>query len=175
VKVIDLTQPIADVMSVYPGDPEVKVKVVHTYESHTWELRQLTMGSHTGTHVDAPSHMHPGAAALDDLPLERFFGKSRVVRIADPVWPEGRGLFFVESVGQDCFERIAALRPPFVGGELSEELERSLLGIGIVTYTGLQGLDQLPVGTDFMFYGFPLRIAGGDGSPVRAVAIIDDD
>lgn len=160
-------------MPVYPGDPEVKVKVAHTYESHTWELRQLTMGSHAGTHVDAPSHMHLGAATLDELPLERFFGASRVVRIEDPVWPEGRGLFFNGSVGLECFDRLAALQPPFVGGELTEDLERALLRIDIVTYTGLQGLDRLPGGTDFMFYGFPLRIVRGDGSPVRAVAVVE--
>lgn len=171
-KVIDLSQPIADGMPVYPGDPEVKVKVAQTYERDTWELRQLSLGSHTGTHVDAPSHMHPGAATLDELPLERFFGASQVVRIEDPIWPEHRGLFFAESVGLECFDRFAVLRPPFVGGELSEELERALLGIGIVTYTGLQGLERLPGGTDFMFYGFPLRIVCGDGSPVRAVAVV---
>ncbi|TBL79094.1 cyclase family protein [Paenibacillus thalictri] len=172
-RVIDLSLPIADGMPVYPGDPEVKVKIKHTYESHTWELRQLSLGSHTGTHVDAPSHMHPGAATLDELPLECFFGASQVVRTDDPAWPGGRGLFFAEAAGQDCFDRLALLRPPFVGGELSEELERSLLGIGILTYTGLQGLERLPSGTDFMFYGFPLRIASGDGSPVRAVAVVE--
>ena len=172
-KVIDLSSPISDGMQVYPGDPEVKVNIVHTYKSHTWELRQLSMGSHTGTHVDAPSHMHPVAATLDELPLERFCGPSRLVRLADSDWPEGRGLFFIEAVGSGYLDRLTALRPPFVGGDISEELERALLGIGIVTYTGLQGLERLPLGADFMFYGFPLRIAGGDGSPVRAVAIVE--
>lgn len=174
-RVIDLSLPIEDGMPVYPGDPEVKVKVAHTYERHNWELRQLSMGSHTGTHVDVPSHMHPGATTLDELPLERFFGASRVVRVEDSAWPEGRGLFFAEPVGLESFDRLAALRPSFVGGELSEELERALLGIGIVTYTGLQGLEHLPRGIDFMFYGFPLRIACGDGSPVRAVAVLEDE
>ncbi|MCM3628295.1 cyclase family protein [Paenibacillus glycanilyticus] len=174
-KVIDLSLPIADGMPVYPGDPVVKVKIAHTYETHTWELRQLSMGSHTGTHVDAPSHMHSGAATLDDLPLERFFGKSRVVRMNDSAWPEGRGLFFVESVGLEALDRLASLQPPFVGGELSDDLERALLSMDIVTYTKLQGLERLPAGTDFMFYGFPLRIACGDGSPVRAVAVVEAD
>ncbi|WP_336788582.1 cyclase family protein [Paenibacillus sp. MMO-177] len=174
-RVIDLSVPIADGMAVYPGDPEVKVKVAHTYERHTWQLRHLSMGSHTGTHVDAPSHMHAGAATLDELPVERFFGVSRLVRVGDSSWPEGRGLFFFESAGLECFHRLAALRPPFVGGELTEELERALLGINIVTYTGLQGLNRLPDDTDFKFYGFPLRIAGGDGSPVRAVAVIETE
>ncbi|WP_127586336.1 cyclase family protein [Paenibacillus koleovorans] len=173
-RVIDLSLPIEDGMSVYPGDPVVKVQVVHTYEQHTWELRQLSLGSHTGTHVDAPSHMHPGAATLDKLPLERFFGVSRLVKVADAAWPEGRGLFFANAVGLECYDRLAALRPPFVGGELSEELERALLGIDVITYTGLRGLERLPEGTDFQFYGFPLRLAGGDGSPVRAVAIIEE-
>lgn len=173
-KVIDLTLPIADGMAVYPGDPEVKVKVAHTYESHSWELRQLSLGSHTGTHVDAPSHMHPGAATLSELPLERFFGVARMVRMEDSVWPEDRGLFFAETVGIECFDRLVALRPRFVGGDLSEELERALLGVGIITYTGLNNMDLLPLGIDFMFYGFPLRIESGDGSPVRAVAMVGD-
>jgi Predicted metal-dependent hydrolase len=173
-KIFDLSVPIADGMPVYPGDPEVRVKVAHTYESHTWELRHLSMGSHSGTHMDVPSHMHAGAATLDELPLERFFGVSRLVRVEEELaWPNGRGLFFVESAGLECFKRLAALSPPFVGGELTEELERALLGINIITYTGLQGLERLPADTDFMFYGFPLRIAGGDGSPVRAVAVIE--
>ncbi|WP_254611184.1 cyclase family protein [Paenibacillus sp. JMULE4] len=59
-RVIDLSETIMDGMTVYPGDPEVKVEVVHTREEHTWELRQLTLGTHTGTHVDAFSHMHQG-------------------------------------------------------------------------------------------------------------------
>ena len=37
----------------------------------------------------------------------------------------------------------------------------------------LCNLDKL-FGKDFMFYGFPLRIRGGSGSPIRAVAIIDE-
>ncbi|WP_223836522.1 cyclase family protein [Paenibacillus oceani] len=49
-RVIDLSMSIADGMPVYPGDPEVKVKVAHTYESHNWELRRLSMGT-------IPEHM----------------------------------------------------------------------------------------------------------------------
>jgi kynurenine formamidase len=50
----------------------------------------------------------------------------------------------------------------------------ALLAIGIITYTGLQGLERLSGETDFMFYGFPVRIVGGDGSPVHAVAVVDE-
>lgn len=44
---------------------------------------------------------------------------------------------------------------------------------GITHYENLANLDQL-VGQRFTFAGFPLKIRGGTGSPVRAVAILDD-
>ncbi|WP_254611185.1 hypothetical protein [Paenibacillus sp. JMULE4] len=71
------------------------------------------------------------------------------------------------------FERIKQANPPFVGGNLTEAVERNLLAIGILTYTNLVNLELLPYGRSFMFYGFPLKIRHGDGSPVRAVAILD--
>jgi kynurenine formamidase len=43
---------------------------------------------------------------------------------------------------------------------------------GITHYENLCNLDQL-IGRRFTFFGFPLRIRGGTGSPVRAVAILD--
>jgi kynurenine formamidase len=44
---------------------------------------------------------------------------------------------------------------------------------GIHHYENLANLDQL-VGKRFTFVGFPLRIRGGTGSPVRAVAVLDE-
>ncbi|MBB6735231.1 cyclase family protein [Cohnella zeiphila] len=173
-RIVDLSMPIYDGMPVYPGDPEVTVEIAHTRDRYGWELRKLAMGTHAGTHVDAPSHMHEGAATLDELPLDAFFGLSQVV-CANDSWPRARGLFFAETAGEALFGRLKELAPPFVGGELTEELERLLLGAGIVTYTSLNGLDRLPRGVDFLFCGFPLRIREGDGSPVRAVAVFADD
>lgn len=44
---------------------------------------------------------------------------------------------------------------------------------GITHYENLANLDQV-VGKRFIFAGFPLRIRGGTGSPVRAVAILEN-
>lgn len=173
-RVIDLSEPIFHKMPVYPGDPEVKVEVIHSYEKHTWELRQLTLGTHTGTHVDAFSHMHKQGETIDEIPIERFFGTSQVVSLVSE-WPENKGLFFIEEIGIEWFERVHQSRPTFVGGKISEDLERALLANGIITYTNLVHLELLPLGVDFMFYGFPLHIKQGDGSPVRAVAILDQE
>ena len=52
--------------------------------------------------------------------------------------------------------------------------ERALLGHGVVTYTGLMNLDQIPRGLEFTFFGLPLKIRGGDGSPVRAIALLKE-
>lgn len=172
-KVIDLSVSIYPDMEVFPGDPEVKIEVIHTHEKETWELRKISMGSHTGTHVDAYSHMHRDKASLDHIPIERFFGKAQVVVLSE-TWPEEIGLFFIEEVGIEEANRIIDLNPGFVGGNISEDLERELLGNNIITYTGLVNLELIPKGKTFMFYGLPLKIKDGDGSPVRAIAIIED-
>ncbi|TMV50144.1 cyclase family protein [Paenibacillus mesophilus] len=172
-RIIDLSVSIYTGMPIYPGDPDVQADVVHTHQTHTWELRKLVMGTHTGTHVDAFSHMHIGKETLDEIPLERFFGKAQVV---DPQgdWPSETGLFFAQEAGDDLADKIIGRKPGFVGGALTEELQRILLGHGIVTYTDLINMELLPFGKDFMFYGLPLKIKDGDGSPVRAIAIVDE-
>lgn len=171
-KVIDLSIPLYTGMDVFPGDPEVKIDVVHTYERDTWELRNLSMGSHTGTHVDAYSHMHEGKDNLDKIPIERFFGKAQVVKLSED-WPKEVGLFFIEEMGIKELNRIINANPGFIGGNITEDLERALLGKEIITYTRLINLKLIPKGKIFMFYGLPLKIKSGDGSPVRAIAIIE--
>ena len=173
-KVIDLTKRLYDGMDVYPGDPNVSVNVVHTHEREGWELRALTLGSHTGTHVDAPRHMVPSGATLDDVPLDRFIGSAERVLPTDDAFPVGCGLLFHEPIDEQIAARLLDARPSFVGGPMNERLERILLSEGILTYTDLVSVDRLPLHTPFTFIGLPLRIAEGDGSPVRAVALLDE-
>lgn len=171
-KTIDLSMPLYTGMEVFPGDPEVKIDIIHTYGNNGWELRRLNFGSHTGTHVDAFSHMHQGKATIDEISLERFFGKAQVVKRIEE-WPNEIGLFFTEEIGVEYLDKLLNVRPGFVGGEITEELERQLLKHEIITYTNLVNLELIPSNTDFTFYGFPLKIQGGDGSPVRAVAVLE--
>ncbi|OLS03142.1 cyclase family protein [Tissierella creatinophila] len=172
-KVIDLSMSLYTDMDVFLGDPQVKIELVHSYEKDTWELRNLNMGSHTGTHVDAYSHMHKGKASLDEISIERFFGHAQVVELSEAL-PSEIGLFFIEEVGAEHLEKIMDSNPGFVGGNITEDLERMLLDREIITYTGLINLELIPRGKTFMFYGLPLKIKSGDGSPVRAIAIIED-
>jgi arylformamidase len=170
-RIIDLSRPIYDGMPVFSGDPEVRVEILGAPEADNGVVRRISLGSHTGTHVDAFSHMHRDGECLGDIPLERFLGPARAVRPEERL-PKGVGLIFVEAPPLEDARRIAQARPPFVAGDLPAELERILLARHILTYTDLVNLDQLPEGVEFTFYGLPLSISDGDGSPVRAVAII---
>jgi kynurenine formamidase len=117
--------------------------------------------------------MVPSGRTLDDVPLERFAGVAmRVSPGREESFPRSTGLLFDAPADLDIVEAISAAGAPFVGGELSEELERELLRRDIITFTGLVNLEQLPFETPFTFFGLPLRLAEGDGSPVRAVAIL---
>lgn len=79
---IDISIPIASGMIHWPGDPEIAVTMVcDVAQGDAATVRHLSLGSHTGTHVDAPCHFLPGAATLSDLPLSAFCGPVRVVEI----------------------------------------------------------------------------------------------
>lgn len=171
-RIIDLSLTIYNGMETFPGDPEVRIDIVQNYKKHTWQLRHLSFGSHTGTHVDAFSHMDPQGISVDKIPLERFFCRAVAVERID-VLPVKTGLIFTRDTGVEALDSILTAKPPFVGGLISEALERKLLENKIVTYTNLTNLELLPINKEFLFCGLPLKIKDCDGSPVRAVAILD--
>lgn len=81
-KVIDISQKIQCDMTVYPGDPEFRSQLVSSFkQGDMCEVSELTIGSHCGTHIDAPRHMIPGGKTLESLPLESFIGPCRVLTL----------------------------------------------------------------------------------------------
>jgi len=79
-KIIDISMPIEKHMAVYPGNAKPKLAFVHKKNSSS--LSVLTLGSHTGSHVDAPSHVKKRGKAIHQLPLENFYGRARVVDVS---------------------------------------------------------------------------------------------
>lgn len=77
-KVIDLSHTIVDATPVFPGDPEVSFRSHHTHESIGYCVTSVTMGTHTGTHIDVPLHRIPGGRAVDEIPLEKMMGMACV-------------------------------------------------------------------------------------------------
>lgn len=75
----DLTRRIESGMQVYPGDPPVSVDPHATHESDGYRVTALELGTHAGTHVDAPSHTEPDGRSLDSFPVEAFRFRARKV------------------------------------------------------------------------------------------------
>jgi arylformamidase len=64
--IIDLTHPIAPDTPVYfPWHPPTAVEQTATYAAHHCAVRRLSIGTHTATHIDAPSHIFEGMPAID--------------------------------------------------------------------------------------------------------------
>jgi arylformamidase len=79
---LDISIPIRDNMTTWPGDPPVSLTPVTSVDSgDPTSLCLLTMGTHTGTHVDAFSHVQAGNEALHEMVLDPFIGKALVVTI----------------------------------------------------------------------------------------------
>lgn len=68
----DLSHPIETGMPVYPGDPSVSVEAHATHGDEGVRVSSVAMGSHTGTHIDAPSHTETGRGDLDAFDVETF-------------------------------------------------------------------------------------------------------
>jgi arylformamidase len=78
VRLVDVSVPIRTAMAVYRGNPPVRIRPAMTLRKDHVNLSELCLGSHTGTHVDAPSHFIKGAKGIDQVDLQRFIGPAWV-------------------------------------------------------------------------------------------------
>jgi len=78
VKLVDVSVPIHTAMPVYRGNPPVRIRPAMTLRKDHVNLSELCLGSHTGTHVDAPSHFIKGAKGIDRVDLGCFIGPAWV-------------------------------------------------------------------------------------------------
>jgi arylformamidase len=80
---IDVTVPLSADVPVFPGDPCFHMEFPHRIaEGKPYNVAHVTMGVHSGTHVDAPYHFIEDGATVEALPLEIMMGKVRVVQVA---------------------------------------------------------------------------------------------
>jgi arylformamidase len=80
VTLIDISVPLSPTLPRYPGDPPVRLAPVRTpVEDAPFKLTRLAFGSHTGSHLDAPSHLLPGGASSAEIPLALLIGPCRVL------------------------------------------------------------------------------------------------
>jgi kynurenine formamidase len=75
----DLTHRLAGGTPAYPGDPSVELDPHATVEEDGHRVTALGLGSHAGTHVDAPSHTEPDGRSLAAFDPESFVFDARLV------------------------------------------------------------------------------------------------
>lgn len=81
---LDVSVPIRTGMVHYPGNPSVRLDYVQQLEcGDPATVSRLSLGVHTGTHLDAPAHFIRNAPGVDRLPLETLIGAARVIDLPD--------------------------------------------------------------------------------------------
>src|SRR6185312_13575496 len=91
-RIVDLSIPIDTDTQVFPGDPVPAFAPASTLAVEGYNVQHVALGTHTGTHVDAPYHVRASGARVDELPIDRFVAPSRNAWVLrSPFSPARRG------------------------------------------------------------------------------------
>lgn len=176
---VDISRKVRDGMEVWPGDPAVRLSPAAEVATHGYRVTEISMGTHTGTHIDFPGHLLVGDVTEPEL--SSMIGPCEIVN-AERL----SGLLEDESfspvrlivkgrlpIGFD-FSRLIARGLKLAGTEAQSIDEDEslpchllLLSSGTVILEGLTlaGVDE---GRCFLI-ALPLRLDAPDGSPARAI------
>ncbi len=193
---IDLTVPLNENTPVYPGDPLPKIDSAGLLERDGYTDHLLHIGTHLGTHMDAPSHMIAGGKNLNDFPLAAFTGRGvcinglnvesvqqATIKEGDIVFLRtgmseryGSSTYFTEAtpVPESIVEYLIGKKIKMLGVDMGSvdqppfPVHKRLLTAEILIIENLTNLEIL-VGKMFRVHAYPLKLAL-DGSPVRVIA-----
>lgn len=159
-RVIDLSHTIHDGIQIFPGDPVPSIKRGLTHENDYCHVDVLTLGSHTGTHIDAPFHFLNKGKKINEFPVQRFVGDGVLIDVSaksdrgviEPADVESyedeiaEGDFVIFKTGRDKYFGTARY---YLHPYLSAEGARLLVKMGV----SLVGIDALNI--DPTYYGRP--------------------
>ncbi len=82
-EIYDISQTLREGIAVWPGDPELRRRaVLRIREGESSNVSAFEMGTHTGTHIDAPLHLDDSGTDAANVPLQCFIGPVRVFAVA---------------------------------------------------------------------------------------------
>ncbi|HEY7355900.1 MAG TPA: cyclase family protein [Ktedonobacterales bacterium] len=148
---IDVSVSLHSGMAHWPDNPPVQIaRMLDMERGDVCNVSTLSMGSHTGTHMDAPVHFVRGSKGIDDMPLEATIGPARIIEIHDAasIKPDelrsqaiqrGERVLFKTRNSARCWTTDDFIED-FV--YISREAARYLAGLGVQTV----GVDYLSVG-----------------------------
>lgn len=192
----DVTRELSEEILIFPGgDPK---PAISTEDHGAYLISLLSLSTHTGTHIDAPSHYLKDERTVDRIDPARLIGRCRVVdlgtatavsaadlegsvegaeRILLKTWFSGRTAFdpAYPHLTPDAAALLAREGVGCVGID-SPSIE-AYDGDGTVHRTLLSediaviellDLSAVP-GGEYYMAALPLRLKGLDGSPLRAI------
>jgi arylformamidase len=81
-RLLDVSVPLGPGLPAYPGNPEFELQPVKRIaDGGSSNVSRVVMGTHTGTHVDAPRHFFDDGEGVDALRIDLLIGRTRVVEI----------------------------------------------------------------------------------------------
>lgn len=190
-RLIDITRELTGA-PVYPGDPAPELSpLCRIAYGDACNTTAIAACLHNGTHLDAPLHFVPDGDSVADLPLDACIGKCSVVAhegvllgaeaeqllsgLRERVLFKGdtqlspSAAFVLADAGLRLIGVEAqSVAPP----ECATAVHRQLLGAGVLLLEGLDLSGAIP--GEYRLLALPLKIAGADGSPVRAVLMEEE-
>jgi arylformamidase len=206
-QIIDISVTLRDGLAAWPGEENWRLDATRRIAAgDAANVSRVTMGLHTGTHVDAPWHFGLSDDTVESLPLDRFITPARVVdctSVPHAVTREdlagridGTTAVLLKTANSGTLESLAPFNRQFVHLDASAatylvESGIHTVGVDYLSVEGffaegapvhhillaarvaiLEGLDLSKVEPgDYMLVAAPLKIAGADGAPCRAVLI----
>jgi len=188
-KLIDISRKLENI-SKEPGDLSPRMRLAHSMDrGESYNLTELTMCVHNGTHVDAPLHFIRDGRDVAHCPPEVFVGDCLVRAFADTLSADD-----IYALPENC-RRLLIKGDVTVSEEAASAIvDRGIIMVGIernaigvpgdpvpvhVTLLGaqvgvLEGLDltDAPEGEAFLM-AQPLLLAGCEGAPCRALLMVN--
>src|SRR5215467_1579244 len=199
-KWLDVSVPIYAGMVHFPDDPSIEIDTItHVEKGNLCTVSKLTMGAHTGTHIDAPIHFLPGGTGAEEVPLENLIGPARVIEIKDPdavraeelrahalrvrerllfktsnserCWKTSQFVPNFASIAEDAASYLASLNTLAVGIDyLSAGSPKTHRALLSAGVAIVEGLNLTGISQGrYELLCLPLKISGGDGAPARVL------
>jgi len=192
-KIIDISRTLQDA-PLYPGDESAKIELVQDMEQgQPCNTGVITAGLHLGTHADAFSHFIAEGSTIDQMPLEHYCGKCRVITVpsdslvklsdikgrlagGERIALRSEGTSFLCEQAAEyiaaCGIKAVLTDAVSVAPSDNEECIHRLLmegKVAIIENVTLEGVED----GDYLLFAFPVKYGGADGAPVRAVLIAE--
>lgn len=196
---LDLSVTVNEQTPVYPGDPATKIEQAGVLAKDGYCDHYISMGTHVGTHIDAPMHMLEGGKSLNHIPVEQFIGRGRLVEVEGSDFDavkkagiqSGDIVLFHTGMSNKYREEVYFEDYPAMSEEVARYLVETKVKMVGVDTCSVDNQDGFPIhkillggnvliienltnldqltGKNFKVYALPLNLQI-DGSPARVIA-----